>query len=164
MAKEETLLKVSPSLWRNEPVRFAFHIAFILLGLFLYVAREDLNSEFALGIPDDALPFPGLIIASIAALKLLVWWIKSISTRLVVTTKQVVRYEGILSRHMVQMRHGNIQNVYVKQSVFQRLMGCGVVGFSSAGQSDVEIVVDGIPNPTNVASRIQTILDRGDPA
>ncbi len=159
MDNETKLLTVSPSMFRNHPLRFSLILAAVVLGIYIYLERDQLNASWKIGIPEEALPIPGLLIAGLAALKLLVWWIRSATTRLVVTTKQIVRHEGILARYMVQMRHENVQNIYVKQTILQRLMNCGIVGFSSSGQADVEIVVEGIPDPKRIAAKIQEILD-----
>ena len=157
---EKTLLNASPSMWRNRPIRFVLLVGLILVGVYLYYQLEALNTKWSLGIPAWALPNPGLIVAGISGLRLLAWWINSISTKLVVTSKKVMRSTGLIARQVIQIRHGNIQNVYFKQSIFQRLMGCGVVGFSSSGEADIEIVVNGIRNPSQIVSQIQSILDR----
>lgn len=162
MESEVKLLSVSPSMFRGKPIRFMSNIAFIILGLILSAARKKLNEDLQLQLPEFLLPVPGVLITGIASLYFLRWWIKSITTRLVVTSKKVVRYEGLIARHMIQMRHSNIQNVYIKQGVFQRLMGCGIIGLSSSGQANVEIVVEGIPHPGRVVAQIQEILNKDD--
>lgn len=164
MKTEKTLLSVTPSMFRNRPISFLLHVAFIVIGLVLLFGDDWIRRRWSLQIDSSVLRGIGMVVLVVTGFKFGLWWIKSVTTRLIVTTNNVARHEGLISRHNVKMRHANIQNHYVKQSVFQRIMGCGAVGFSSSGQAGVEIVVDGIPHPNRVAERIQQILDSSDSA
>jgi membrane protein YdbS with pleckstrin-like domain len=82
-------------------------------------------------------------------------YLKSRSTRLKVTSRRTVLESGILSKQTNEVRHSDIRNIQVRQGVFDRLFGVGELELSSAGQSDVEIDVRGIPNPQEVADLIR---------
>lgn len=86
---------------------------------------------------------------------LLVWYLQTLSTTLIVTNEQTTLRKGLLSKNTNDVFHENVRNIQVKQSFFQRLMGVGYVGISSSGQSGLEIEVNGIPDP----DRVKEIID-----
>lgn len=97
-----------------------------------------------------------LIPVVIGAVILLVWWLRAISVRLTVTDQRITLREGLLSKHINELYHGDVRNIRISQSLMNRIFDTGTVGISSAGQGDVEITVSGIPTP----SRVRDIIDR----
>lgn len=95
------------------------------------------------------------IISVVGLIPLLIWFLRSRATTLIVTDDQTTLRRGILSKHTNDVFHENVRNIQVKQSFGQRLMGVGYIGISSAGQAGVEIEVDGVPDP----ERIKQIID-----
>ena len=85
---------------------------------------------------------------------LLIWWIQTLGTTLTVTNDQTTLRKGILSKYTNDVFHENVRNIIVRQSMFQRMMGTGYIGISSSGQSDIEIEVNGIPDPDLVKELI----------
>ncbi len=81
---------------------------------------------------------------------LLFWWLDVAQTTLTVTDKRTIFSKGILSRYTNEIFHSDVRNVQVWQTPFQRVFNIGNIGISSAGQSEIEIQVDGIPNPEKV--------------
>jgi len=98
-----------------------------------------------------------LLIAAYGAglIILLVWWIKCKGTKVTVTEEKTILRKGILSKYTNEVFHENVRNVQVWQSFFQRILGVGRIGISSAGQSGLEIDVTGISDP----DRIKEIID-----
>ncbi len=86
---------------------------------------------------------------------LLIWWLRVQGTTLVVTDDQTTLRTGLLSKNTSDVFHENVRNIIVRQSFFQRMMGVGYVGVSSAGQAGVEVEVNGIPDP----DRVKQIID-----
>ncbi len=84
------------------------------------------------------------------------WWLKCKGTTLTVTTDRVRLRKGILSKSINEVWHQDVRNVQLNQSFFQRLFGVGTVGISSAGQSEIEISVTGIPDP----DRVKMLIDQ----
>jgi uncharacterized membrane protein YdbT with pleckstrin-like domain len=72
-----------------------------------------------------------------------------------VTNRRTVLRRGLLARETSEVRHRDVRNVQVNQTTFERLLGVGDLALSSAGQSDFEIAVKGIPNPNRVADVIR---------
>jgi uncharacterized membrane protein YdbT with pleckstrin-like domain len=86
---------------------------------------------------------------------LLIWWLRCVSTTLTVTTYRTILRKGILSKSTNEVRHCDVRNIQVKQSILQRIFGTGSIGISSAGQAEVEIYAEGIASPQQVASLIR---------
>ena len=82
-------------------------------------------------------------------------WLRCRATRLIVTTERTTLKTGILSRQTNEVRHADLRNVQVLQGVFDRMVGVGTLELSSAGQSNVEIHVAGIPDPQGIAELIR---------
>ena len=82
------------------------------------------------------------------------WWLKCVGTKLTVTSDRTILRRGILSKSLTEVWHQDVRSVQLDQTFFQRVFGVGRVGISSAGQSGVEILVSGIPDPERVKSLI----------
>ena len=95
-----------------------------------------------------------IAVFGLGLLILLVWWLRVLGTTLTVTNERITLRKGILSKHTSEVYHTDVRNVQVSQGIFQRMFGVGSIGISSAGQSGVEIGVDGVPNPQKVKSLI----------
>ena len=86
---------------------------------------------------------------------LLIWWIQTLGTTLTVTNEQTTLRKGILSKNTNDVFHSNVRNIQVRQSPLQRIFNVGWLGISSAGQSGLEIEVNGILDP----DRVKEIID-----
>lgn len=86
---------------------------------------------------------------------LFVWWFQTLGTTLTVTNDQTTLRRGIFSKYTNDVFHENVRNIQVRQSFLQRMFNVGWIGISSAGQSGVEIEVNGIPDP----ERVKEIID-----
>ncbi len=113
-------------LYEAHPAMFRNHPAYFVLCVLLIAA-------FGLGL-----------------VLLLVWWIQVLGTTLTVTNEQTTLRKGILSKYTNDVFHSNVRNIQVRQSFLQRLFNVGWVGISSAGQSGLEIEINGIRDPEKV--------------
>ena len=86
---------------------------------------------------------------------LLIWWIKSQNTTLIVTDKRTILQQGILSRHTNEVMHSHVRNIQISQNPMQRIFDIGTIKIASAGTGDVEISATGIPSP----NRIKAVID-----
>lgn len=121
----------------DEPILYEAHPAMFRNNPVWFVVCVILIAAFGLGL-----------------ILLLVWWLKCLGTTLTVTNEQTTLRTGLLSKNTSDVFHENVRNIIVRQSFFQRLMGVGYVGISSAGQSGVEIEVNGLPDPDRVKELI----------
>ena len=90
----------------------------------------------------------------------LVEWLIVRDTRLTITDRRTTLRRGLLEKKTNEVRHSDIRNVQVTQGFVDRLFGVGTLELSSAGQSDVEIAVKGIPDPQDLAKLIRDARDR----
>lgn len=97
-----------------------------------------------------------LLIAAfgVGLLILIPWFIESKSKLLTITNKRAILRKGILSKSTTEVWHDNVRNVQLSQSFLQRILGVGKLGISSAGQSGMEIEINGIPDPEQAKSII----------
>ncbi|GGA33758.1 PH domain-containing protein [Okeania sp. KiyG1] len=96
-----------------------------------------------------------ILLFGIGLIFLLVWWIKSKNTTLIVTDKRTILQQGLLSRYTNEVMHAHIRNIQVQQSMMERLFNTGTIKIASAGTGDIEIIVSGIPAP----NRIKEVID-----
>ena len=84
------------------------------------------------------------------------WWLRCKGTQLTITSERTRLRKGILSKSITEVWHQDVRNVQLNQTFFQRLLGVGSLGISSAGQAGLEISVSGIPDP----NRVKELIDR----
>lgn len=89
-----------------------------------------------------------------------VWgYIRRQSTRYVITTAEVYRKTGLLSRRVSTVRLDRVQNTGFTQSVRQRLLSYGDVRIETAGTGATEIVLSAVADPQRVNSILTEQLD-----
>jgi len=82
-------------------------------------------------------------------------WLVQRGTRLIITDRRTTLQKGILEKLTNEVQHKDIRNVRVTQGFIDRLFSVGALELSSAGQSDVEIAVKGLPDPQGIADLIR---------
>ena len=96
-----------------------------------------------------------ILLFGLGLLFLLVWWIKSKNTTLIVTDKRTILRQGLLSRYTNEVMHTHIRNIQIQQNMIERLFNIGTIKIASAGTGDIEITVSDIPAP----NRIKAVID-----
>ena len=84
---------------------------------------------------------------------LLVWYVKTRSEKLTITTEDLLYERGILSKSRSELRLSSIRSVRVHQSLAQRMFGTGDIEVFTAGDVP-EVTVKGIPDPNEVRELI----------
>ena len=148
---EETLVQLNPSMLRRHPFQFTGSMLLLLVGLAGVV--------YGLVLPEWWVVGAAGAVALFGAGVLLVWWLKIKSTTLTVTSERTILRKGILSRNTTEVRHDDVRNLQVHQSFVERMLGVGDLAISSAGQDDLEIDIDGVRNPEQIASLIRERQD-----
>lgn len=90
---------------------------------------------------------------------LLIWYIQSRGSSLTITETMIIHRRGILSKYENEVRIKHVRNVQIRQSLFQRIFGTGYIGISTAGQSGIEIEMNGMPDPDFVQELINERAD-----
>lgn len=145
--QERQLLVLRPSMWRNSPVKFTAAwvgvVASAGFALWSLVAAKPVVGFFAVAVL--------LLLLS----SLVVWWLNVFATSLIVTTRRTTLRRGIFEKNTNEVQHDDVRNIQVDQGVLDRMLGVGTLKISSSGQDDLEIVVDGIIHPGDVAQTIR---------
>jgi uncharacterized membrane protein YdbT with pleckstrin-like domain len=81
-------------------------------------------------------------------------WVYSIDNEIIESR------EGLIARKVKSIRIQDLRNLIVTQTLMQRLLGVGDVGFSSAGESGIEVVFRGIDDPLQVKALAQRLQGR----
>ncbi|MHB8865464.1 MAG: PH domain-containing protein, partial [Pirellulaceae bacterium] len=108
---------------------------------------ELLNEESLLAVSI------GMLVAS--GLYMLGWWIQTQFVSLQVTTERNIFQRGIIARATSEVRHDDVRNLRINQTLIQRLFGVGTIAISSAGQDDFEIMIKGVPSPEELVKTIR---------
>jgi hypothetical protein len=88
------------------------------------------------------------------------WWLDTLGTTLTITDSRSILRKGLLSKFTTEIFHDDIRNVQLRQTFRERMFNVGSLGISSAGQSGIEIVADGIPAPNKVKDLLYTARQR----
>jgi uncharacterized membrane protein YdbT with pleckstrin-like domain len=160
MSKEQILLKLSPCLFRQRPIKFTINTAALLYGAVSILNPLAIAARVSMFETSDPkfIQFIGFILCFVAVINLMRWYWLTITTSLKIMPSYLIKNEGFISRKSVEILHRNVQNSYVNQNIIQRIYGVGSVGFSSSGQSNVEVIISGIEKPHEVAAKIRSIV------
>jgi uncharacterized membrane protein YdbT with pleckstrin-like domain len=145
---EQKLYDSAPSMFRNRPFLYIFSwLAAIggVIGLVYALINQGTSDSFWF-----ALSIIAIIVGFIGFMILFVWWLEVINTRLTVTNERVTLRRGILSKNIREVFLSDIRSVQINQRFLQRIMGTGHIEVASAGSSDAEILIDGIPQAYSV--------------
>ena len=147
---EQEVIRVHPAMVRAHPLAG--------FGLLLALAVGIVGAGITIATaPPFAIGFGAL--ALIGVVWFCVWKIQSWTTTLIITTKRTTLRRGILSRHQREVLHDRVQDVQVKQSFIDRMLGVGTLGLSTSSDEGVEITVPDVPNVLRVRQVIDAYRD-----
>jgi len=118
------------------------------------VTLYDENPSMFRNRPVEFIVTALLCLVGVGVVIFLLWWLRCKGTQLTITSDRTRLRKGILSKSITEVWHQDVRNVQLKQTFFQRLLGVGSLGISSAGQAGLEISVSGIPDPEQVKDLI----------
>ena len=147
---EQHVLRVRRAMFRARPLTYLLLAAAFLGGLVVLVYFGVIAKPANLG-----LAVTGAVVGLIAVLVLAGWKFTTLGEALEITNKRTIERTGILSKFTSEVRHQDIRNIQVTQSLRERLLGVGKIGISSAGQDGLEIVATDIPHP----EKLRQIID-----
>lgn len=85
------------------------------------------------------------------------WWIWRRCTLLLVTNHRTIYQFGVFSRHFTEIPNGAAVNISVYQDFMDRILGVGLVRIATAGTSEYEIEVPGLPDPYKVKGLVDKL-------
>lgn len=160
-----TLTDGEEVVWQGRPTLYhfvgqtIFGVVVAGVGLLVWVVAENVI-ETGLPLPAEV---PGGLIGGFIVLigiatsgkRLLEWR----SIRYLLTSKEVYRKSGVVSRSVTNLNLNQIQNTTFTQSVTGRLMSHGHVHIETAGSRGTEITFRNVPDPEEVVGYITEELD-----
>jgi uncharacterized membrane protein YdbT with pleckstrin-like domain len=82
-----------------------------------------------------------------------------LATRYVITNERLHIRSGVLSRHIQQTRLERVQDMSVKQSLFERMLLIGTVDFDTAGgDRDEDFAFRGVAHPERVMQEVDRAI------
>jgi len=154
---EKTVLTVNPAVYRQNPIQTLVLTLALLGGLTLLLLNVG---QVELGVTYAVLAVAGALVSLVAAMILVSRFVNSRFESLTITSQRSIWARGLINRRTSEVQHDDIRNIQVQQSLIERLVRAGTVSISSAGQDDMEIVAQGIPNPHRVLETIRTYQRR----
>ncbi|QDU59502.1 Bacterial membrane flanked domain protein [Planctomycetes bacterium Pan216] len=145
---EHILWEGQPSVIRTQPIRTMAKCVMLLVGVILL-------SVWTFGGGAWVFLFGSLLIF-FGAVMLLRSVIHAMGTRLTITNKRSTLRRGLLSKFTTEVRHKDVLNLQVRQTIFERLLDTGTIEISSAGQGDIEIQVTGLVDPDRIARIVRS--------
>ncbi|MEY7849387.1 PH domain-containing protein [Natrarchaeobius sp. A-rgal3] len=91
--------------------------------------------------------------AAVVVARYLVWT----NTRYVITSSELYKKRGVISRDVTQFRLDRVQNTSLRQSMLGRLLGFGDLTVYTAGSGDPELTFERVPRPEAAS---QVLSDR----
>ncbi len=142
------------------PTVFRRHIAGVFLCLILFLGGLGLiifGAITATLLVPPGLYFliMGVISALIGGFFLLKWFIIGKTHKLTITTERSIYRSGIFKRKTSEVRHDDVRNIKMEQSLKERILKFGDIAISSSGQDEMEIVINDIPHPQDIADLIR---------
>ncbi len=135
--------------WRN------YWVWFLAAGLLLLTALGFLIGEATEGEGWGAEIW---LLAAILVMGVVLF--KRFSWKFTVDDNRVSRHYGIISRNQQSVRIKDLRSVELDQSLIQRILGIGDLGFYSAGSVDAEVKFFGIKSPAEWRDEIDNRMDR----
>lgn len=110
-------------------------------------------------LTDPPVAWVGIGLVVVALLVAAAGYVRLQSTQYVVTTREVYKKTGILSRRVTNLRHDRIQNTVLEQSLFERLLSYGDIHIETAGTGHTELVLEAVPDPQRINGLLAEQLD-----
>lgn len=80
------------------------------------------------------------------------------SVEYLLTTQEIYKKRGLVSRTITHFRLDQIQNTTTRQSVLGRVLGYGDVLIATAGTGHTEMVLKHVPDPEEILSQLSRLL------
>jgi uncharacterized membrane protein YdbT with pleckstrin-like domain len=139
--------------WRGHP---SLHL---LTGTVVTVAVLVAGGAAAAAALPAPLNLGGIALVGIALLWLAGAVVAHRSTEYVITSREVYKKTGLLSRSVTTLRLDRVQNTSFSQSLLQRLLSYGDVRVDTAGSDTTELVLRGVDDPQEVSGLLSEQLD-----
>jgi uncharacterized membrane protein YdbT with pleckstrin-like domain len=141
---ETTVWQGSPS-WKS---MLLFYVKWTLVSLIPVAVWVGLNA----GGSDISASWFAVATAIGLVLTYVIGWIKRQTTRYLVTDRRIHIRTGLMSRNERTTHVDRVQNVNLRQTIFQRMLGIGDVDWDTAGTdaADADFTFRGVDDPSGL--------------
>ena len=141
---ETTVWQGNPS-WKS---MLLFYVKWTLVSLIPIAVWVGLNA----GGSDIATTWFAVVTAVGLVLTYVIGWIKRQTTRYLVTDRRIHIRTGIMSRNERTTHVDRVQNVNLRQTILQRMLGIGDVDWDTAGTdaADADFTFRGVDDPSGL--------------
>lgn len=139
--------KIHPA-WQN----FSTGISLSLMAFFCAIYSKLFISSKV--VPDQYV----YILGAMGFLLMTGVLVRRYSTSYFLKNRQIISQSGLLARHETSLRIKDIRAINLHQSFSGRLMNIGDISFSSAAQSDSDIIFKGVDNPKALRDQLNRLL------
>ncbi|MFC4540528.1 PH domain-containing protein [Halosolutus amylolyticus] len=108
----------------------------------------------------DLLTLAGILVAFAGTALVLARYVVWTNTRYVITSDELYKKRGVVSRDVTQFRLDRVQNTSLQQPPLGRLLGYGDLTVYTAGSGEPELTFERVPNPDRAASHLNEQLGR----
>ncbi len=136
--------------WESRPhpielgVGFPLAVGLAVLGLGVFVWGLS-DSRLVLSVAGGSTL---LLCTALGAVRYLFWT----NTRYVITSSELYKKRGVISREVTQFRLERVQNTSLSQTMGGRLLGYGNLTVYTAGSGDPELTFERVPRPEQASS------------
>lgn len=144
-------VEAETTVWRGNPSwksMLLFYVQWTLVSLIPIAVWVGLNA----GGSDIAATWFAVVTAVGLVLTYVIGWIKRQTTRYLVTDRRIHIRTGIMSRNERTTHVDRVQNVNLRQTIFQRMLGIGDVDWDTAGTdaADADFTFRGVDDPSGL--------------
>jgi putative membrane protein len=141
---ETTVWQGNPS-WKS---MLLFYVKWTLVSLIPVAVWVGLNA----GGSDISATWFAVATAIGLVLTYVIGWIKRQTTRYLVTDRRIHIRTGLMSRNERTTHVDRVQNVNLRQTIFQRMLGIGDVDWDTAGTdaADADFTFRGVDDPSGL--------------
>ena len=132
------LYSENPKMARKRPIWFILYIVLNVGGLIAAIRFDQQSYQIV-----------GLVFWLGTIIMFLVWYLRIKSTKVTVTSYNILIEKGLLSKHRREVAIEKVRTVDVKQGFIDRILGVGDIEVYTAGDLP-EFEVTGLPNPNEI--------------
>jgi uncharacterized membrane protein YdbT with pleckstrin-like domain len=126
-----------------------------ILGFYLKGFLVAAAAAVLAGLLDESTGLAVVTFVVIAAVVVLVGFVKRVATVYTITDRRLNIKIGIVARKVQETRLQRVQNVNFNQGVYERIMQIGDVEFTTAGADESNFVFAGVAQPEQVVQQVE---------
>src|SRR3954465_4607214 len=126
-----------------------------ILGFYLKGVLVAAAAAVLAGLLDESTGLAAVTFVVIAAVVVVVGFVKRVATVYTITDRRLNIKIGIMARKAQETRLQRVQNVNFNQGVYERIMQIGDVEFTTAGADESNFVFAGVAQPEQVVQQVE---------